>query len=286
MTKIIILSLILVLSSQLHSFEMPGIYAVQYQQDNAFTDRNNKVYLVATVIDMGGSTTGLGEALSTQQVMQNIGRKINSKPADKIVKTPLQGIYALYYDKQVLYVDGTGRYMFRNGRLVTSTGVDLTAKTQADAAKMRAKKNLEWLSPIADEDMLVYPARREQSSITIFTDVDCVFCRRIHRELPTYTKAGITVKYLFYPRAGRQSIAYNTFVSVWCNENPYAALEKVEIGQHIATKVCKNPVEQHLLVAEAFGLMGTPIIILQDGTMISGYKAPDELIPLALNILK
>jgi thiol:disulfide interchange protein DsbC len=121
----------------------------------------------------------------------------------------------------------------------------------------------------------------EYSVITIFTDVDCPFCRRIHEELDTYIKAGITVKYLFYPRAGRESSAYSSLVSVWCSDDRYTALEKVEAGQHIATKRCKHPVDKHLGLAKRFNLLGTPAIFLQDGTLIVGYKRPDDLIKLA-----
>ncbi len=288
------------LSFQSYAFKMPGIYQIDYQGETAFTDNKKEVMLIANVIDMGISSEnnreGLGADLSIQQVRQNIGNKINGKPPDVIVKTPLQGIYELYFAKQVFYVDGSGRYIFRNGRLVSFQGTNLTSIAQSNAAKIQARRNLKLLAQIADSDMLVYPASlelgsglssvsepiSELSSITIFTDVDCPFCRRIHSELQTYTKAGITVKYLFFPRAGQSSTAYTTFVSVWCSKFPKDALDKVEAGQHIETQNCNHPVKEHLQLAEAFGLIGTPAIFLQDGTMLIGYKHPEELIRLAI----
>ncbi len=282
----IIIAGLAILSLQSHAFEIPGINQVDYQGETAFTDHRNEVLLIANVIDMGGSSVGLGADLSIEQVKQNIGHKINAKQPDAIVKTPLQGIYQLYFARQVLYVDGTGRFMFRNGRLVSSNGTNLTSIAESNAAKLQASKNLKMLAQIADSEMLVYSAGSEHgaelTSITILTDVDCSFCQRIHSELSTYTNAGITVKYLFYPRAGRQSKAYTSFVSVWCSESPKIALDKVETGQHIPIQTCDNPVNKHLELANAFGLIGTPVIFFQDGTMMVGYKPPKQLIKLAL----
>ncbi len=280
------LAIITTLFAPLYAVDIPGIHRIEYQGEVAFTDNKREVLLVANALDMGGATSGLGADLSIDKVRQNMGDKINGKQPDVIVKTPLQGIYELYYAKQIFYVDGTGRYIFRNGRMVSSKGENLTDSALSHAAQLQAKKNLHYLSQIADNEMLVYPAsleqRAERSVITIFTDVDCPFCSRIHEELDTYTKAGITIKYLFYPRAGRESSAYSSLVSVWCSEDRYAALEKVESGQHIATKRCKHPVDKHLELAKKFRLLGTPAIFLQDGTLLVGYKRPDDLIKLAL----
>ncbi len=290
------IDLLLFSVSNAYSFEIPGIFSIQYQGETAFTDANQSVLLIATAIDMGGTTAGLGKDLPIDQVMQNVGTKINNTHPDRIVKIPLKGIYELYYGNQVVYMDGSARYFFRNAKLMTATGKDLTRSALSTAASLTASKNHKWLAQIAEEDMLVYPAPRERGYITIFTDVDCPFCRRIHRDIDTYTKAGITVKYLFYPRAGRQSLAYQQFVQAWCSENRYKAisdvLEKGLTSQHIQTdvttsgEVCDNPVERHLQLAEHFGLMGTPAIILQDGTLTLGYQQPKDLIALALTHLK
>ena len=277
-------------TSVLYALTLPGIIEVDYFGEKAYTNEKSKVFLIAKVIDMGGVSPGLGEDLPITTVRQNIGTKINNKAPDMITKTPLKSIYALYYGKRVLYVDGSGRFIFRNARLVSAEGEDLTLLAEARAARIQAGKNLKALTQIAESEMLVYPAfqgsKAERAVMTVFTDVDCPFCRRIHQELEAYTNSGITIKYIFYPRAGRQSKAYQTFVNVWCSQDSYAAFEKAEAGQAIATGSCSHPVEKHLELAESFNLIGTPAIFLPDGTLIVGYRSPAELIKLVLTHLK
>ena len=52
--------------------------------------------------------------------------------------------------------------------------------------------------------MIVYKAPNEKHSITVFTDISCGYCRKLHRELNDLLDAGITVKYLAFPRGGLQ----------------------------------------------------------------------------------
>lgn len=284
MKKLITILIFGFLNSWLYAdtVDIPGLIESRYQGEVAYTNTQGEYYLLASALDMGGSNPGLGQDLPIASVRKNIANKLNGTYPDKILKTPLTGIYELFYGEQVFYIDGTGRYIFKNGRLLSRKGENLSTDAYTKARELKAQQTLQLVSQIADSEMLVYPASKEQSWITVFTDVDCPYCSRIHSELDTYKKAGITVKYLFFPQAGEQSSAYSTFINVWCSQDPYTALEKAEAGQYISKiAVCQHPVDKHLALARQLGLTATPVIVMPDGTLIYGYKRPLEIIKLA-----
>ena len=44
--------------------------------------------------------------------------------------------------------------------------------------------------------------------VTVFTDIDCTYCRQFHKTVPELQKRGLQVRYLMFPRAGLQSESY------------------------------------------------------------------------------
>ena len=124
-----------------------------------------------------------------------------------------------------------------------------------------------------EDSMIVYKAPNEKHSITVFTDISCGYCRKLHRELDDLLDAGITVKYLAFPRGGLQGSGYADLMNVWCARDQQEALTEAKSGT--STKVvagCSAPVAEHYQLGQSFGISGTPAIILEDGTMIPGYQ--------------
>jgi thiol:disulfide interchange protein DsbC len=113
--------------------------------------------------------------------------------------------------------------------------------------------------------------------VSIFTDIDCGFCRRLHAEMAQYNKQGIAVRYLFYPRAGIGSDSYKKAVSVWCADDRQAAMDSAKAGNEVPEKTCENPVEAHYELGQQMRVQGTPAIVLEDGEMVPGYVPPDKL---------
>lgn len=136
------------------------------------------------------------------------------------------------------------------------------------------------IAAIDESEKLVFAPEREKASITVFTDVDCGYCRKLHKEVPELNRMGIAIRYLAYPRAGIQSSTYKKMVSVWCAENPQAALTKAKQGQEIPERNCENPVARHFLLGNEFGVTGTPALVLEDGRLISGYLPAKDLAAL------
>ena len=115
-------------------------------------------------------------------------------------------------------------------------------------------------------------------TVTIFTDIDCGYCRKLHSELDQYLAQGITIQYVFFPRAGKDSDSYNKAVSVWCANDRNAALTAAKKDQNVPGKTCDNPVDEHMQLAAEFDVKGTPMIISENGNVYPGYLPAAQLV--------
>ena len=131
-----------------------------------------------------------------------------------------------------------------------------------------------------DEMIRFSPNGETKRHITVFTDIDCGYCRKLHNEVPELVAAGIEVRYLAFPRAGVNSNSYNKYVSVWCNADQQSSLTSAKAGQAVEQASCENPVEANYNLGRQVGVSGTPTIIFDDGTVTPGYMPSERLIDI------
>ena len=199
----------------------------------------------------------------------------------KIEPSAVEGFYAVSIKNGILYADSSGDYLFA-GDLYFVEPVGLVNATERD----RAGERKELLDSLDESQMIVFapPQEKLRATITVFTDIDCGYCRKLHQEVPELNRLGIAVRYLAYPRAGAGSDAWNKAVSSWCADNPKIALTKAKRGEEIDEATCDNPVAAHYDLGGAFGVTGTPAIVLEDGRLQPGYlPAADMARRLGIN---
>jgi thiol:disulfide interchange protein DsbC len=126
--------------------------------------------------------------------------------------------------------------------------------------------------------MIVFKPKIAKYTVTIFTDIDCGYCRKLHSEIDQYMAEGITIQYLFYPRAGKGSDSYNKAVAVWCAKDHNAALTAAKKDEKIEMKTCDNPVDKHMQLAEDFEVKGTPMVVTEKGNIYPGYLPAKQLV--------
>ncbi len=203
-------------------------------------------------------------------------------PIDHLSATRVPGIFEVISEGQVYYVDSTASYLF-DGSLV-----DLKARQNLTEQSMVAQ-NLRYIDAIGEENMLIYKSddTAPTRSMSVFTDLDCPFCQRLHSELDILLDAGVSVRYLLFPRAGLNTQAHKNLESVWCANDKHAALTAAKRGELAPTASCENPITQHVALAQQLGLTATPMIYLDDGQRINGYldahtllEVFDESVPL------
>ena len=165
------------------------------------------------------------------------------------------------------YVTSDGRYMIQGDLIDLKTGESLTEARRDDARRS-------LLADIGPQNMIVFspPAGTPTKHVVnVFTDASCGYCRKLHMEMDQYHAEGIEVRYLFYPRRGPGSEPFKVAESVWCADDRNAAMTAAKSNRKVPSKSCSNPIMQHYVAGQRAGLRGTPMMVLEDGSSISGY---------------
>ena len=183
---------------------------------------------------------------------------------------PIAGLTEVTADGQTAYFTNDGKYIVSGSIIEIATKRDLTEVARA-AVRRDAIKN------VSASQMIVFAPPHPKYTVTVFTDVDCGFCRKLHSQIADYNKEGIAVDYLFFPRDGLGTPSYDKAVSVWCATDRRQALTTAKKGLPIPKSTCTNPVATDYELGRRFGLEGTPAIYAADGTQIGGYLPPSEM---------
>jgi len=190
---------------------------------------------------------------------------------DVVRPAPLPGMYEAIFGPAVLYLSPDGRYLLEGDLIDLREQVNLTEQVRAEGRR-------KVVASIPEESMIIFRAENPRYTVTVFTDVDCPYCRRMHQQMADYLAAGITIRYLAYPRSGLNTPSYHKAVSVWCAEDRQAALTRAKAGEMPEPRTCDNPVSQHMALGNQIRITGTPTLILEDGRVLPGYVPPRQLL--------
>ncbi len=217
---------------------------------------------------LAGPTLAEGEVEAIQKQLATTYPDIR---ADQLGPSPIPGLFELRIGPQVAYVSADGRYLVR-GDIIEVISDENVTETRRSAARLAA------LSDVGEGKMIIFSPKQVKHTINVFTDVDCGYCRKLHREIDQYLTQGIRVRYLFFPRSGPNTEGWTKAEKVWCSADRNAALTKSKLGEVLGAKVCApTPVQQHYSLGLAFGVQGTPAIITDTGVLVPGYVPAGEL---------
>ena len=207
-------------------------------------------------------------------IMQRLRELRPDLPIEGVRPAPMPGMFGVELaGGQILYVSADARYLIA-GDLYELGDSDLINL----AEQQRTAKRLELMATVAMDEQLVFsPQGVTRASISVFTDVDCGYCRKLHLEVPQMNALGIEVRYLAYPRAGIGSASYDKIVTAWCSDDRNEALTRLKRGEELAAVTCDNPVARQYQLGRSVGVTGTPAIILPDGQLLPGYLPADDL---------
>jgi len=204
-------------------------------------------------------------------------RALNSAAdIEKVGAAPLPGFREALVQGQVVYVSDDGEYLFLPG-------------TGGALFNIKAKRNLtqdsiavvrrELVKTIPASERIVFAPADPKYTVTVFTDAECGYCRKLHSEIAEYNRQGIAVEYVAFPRMGIGSEDYRTMVSVWCAADRRKALTDIKAGRDLPAATCNNPVERHYRLGERIGVgaFGTPSVFTADGVQLGGYLPPAQM---------
>lgn len=226
------------------------------------------------------STLLLSASASAAEVPENFRNRLNAFlgagfAVESIADSPMPGIYEVLAGGRYLYVSVQDEMLMIGNIYDTDRGVSLGEEKQSKIAAAEVAQ-----SPV--EEMIVFKGDESKRHITVFTDMDCGYCRKLHQEVPALNQAGVDVRYMMYPAITAKSLP--KAIGVWCAEDQQAALSAAKRGENVPEGNCDNPVDAQFKLGQRIGVRGTPYLVLDDGTVIPGYVPASDLITrLGLN---
>lgn len=205
-------------------------------------------------------------------VRARVVSKLHGASPNDVSATPIPGLYEVTMGGIVAYVSGDGKY------LVSGNVYDLDSQTNLTAAR-RNSARAAVLASAREDQMIVFSPPNPRMTITVFTDVDCGFCRKLHSQIADINKAGVKVRYMLYPRTGPGTESWKKAEMVWCSADRREALTRAKKGEEVKGKACGDAViKSQYQLGDDLGVEGTPAIFTQNGDYIGGYLAPADLV--------
>jgi thiol:disulfide interchange protein DsbC len=226
-------------------------------------------------------TTSLLFVLSLQSVLATesddltnaIEAKLPGIEIESISELPDTGLYEAVANGQIIYFTKDLDYLIQGEVTELSTRENLTEQKRISLRQAA-------LASINEKDLIIYQPEKPKYTITVFTDIDCGYCRKLHQEMAKYNELGIRVRYMAFPRAGIGSSSYDKAVSVWCADDRHKAMDEAKSGKELTTISCENPVKTHYEIGGKMGVRGTPALFLDNGQMLPGYVPPKRLLQI------
>lgn len=182
------------------------------------------------------------------------------------------GLYEAIINGEIIYFTADLNYVIQGDVFSLTTRKNITEDKRDDLRKQA-------LASLDEDDMIVYASTNEEVeyTITIFTDIDCSYCRKLHKQMTEYNDLGIRIRYLAFPRAGINSKAFNKSETVWCSKNRAQAMTNAQTGINLKVNNCRSPVLKQYELGRKIGIQGTPSLLLANGRILPGYIPPTRL---------
>jgi len=227
---------------------------------------------------MTGATPYAAEDAELEAVRAKVGSMFEAIGPEDVSGSAVDGWYTVHKGSVVAYISADGRYLLQGDMIDLDTQVNLSEKTRNSSRR-------EVMSTLQDDHTILFSPSEIKYRVTVFTDIDCTYCRKLHSQIGEYLAAGIEVRYLLYPRNGPASSSWGTSENVWCASNRNNALTAAKLDQKFESHKCdSSTISEHYMLGQKIGLTGTPAIVFDDGTLVSGYLPPANLAGrLALN---
>jgi thiol:disulfide interchange protein DsbC len=202
-----------------------------------------------------------------------LAKKIPGTTPEELHASPIPGMWELVHGTDVAYVTSDGKYAISGDLYDLAKNDNLTEVRRRDIRR-------KLLAGVPESDMVIFSPKDPKYTVTVFTDVDCAYCRKLHSQIAEYNRLGVRVRYLFYPRSGPNTDSWTKAEQVWCATNRNEALTRAKQGEELKSpKSCgTSPVARDYEMGQQFDIRGTPAIVMNNGEMLGGYLSPMQLV--------
>lgn len=212
-----------------------------------------------------------GSSAVPAEIRANISKSFPDVRVDDIRPSPMKGVYEVVMGADIAYVSGDGRFLIAGDMYEVGSRTNLTESG-------RQKARVQALAKLDERDMIVFKPQTVKHTITVFTDVECGYCRKLHSEISQLNGMGVQVRYIAYPRAGPGTDDWRKMEAVWCSKDRKTAITEAKAGREVKAEQCSAPIAKQFKLGEQLGVRGTPAIFTTGGDYIGGYLAPAQMV--------
>jgi len=211
-----------------------------------------------------------GEAEDIKQITDRLEKLAPQEKPESIRATAIPGLYEVVFGSDIFYSSADGRYVLQGALVDLDTNENLTETTRTEIRQgLMGKLN--------ESEMIVFGPKKPRHTLTVFTDIDCGYCRKLHAEMAELNSLGVKVRYMMFPRSGPNTPSYQKAVNVWCAKDQQISMTKAKAGESLPEANCDNPIGAQFDIGQQLGVTGTPALLLDDGTLIPGYRPAKDL---------
>jgi thiol:disulfide interchange protein DsbC len=214
-------------------------------------------------------------ATSVAELHAQLAKHLPGVNVEDVRESEVPGLFELRMGETSAYVTADAKYLVRGDLFEIASRRNLSEVGRS--AERRA-----LLARVDPKQAITFGPADAKHTVTVFTDIECPYCRKLHSEVGLINALGIAVRYVAYPRGGPGTEAWTQMEAVWCSSDRQDALTRAKQGQQIAPTVgcAANPVTAQFELGQKLRIQGTPLVILEDGRVAGGYVPPEELAKL------
>lgn len=210
------------------------------------------------------------EFADEEAIRQTIEKLSPGSAIERVSASAMDGLAEVVVDRQVIYVSNDGRHVLSGTLIDGSTGANLSETT-------RSSLRLESLGQMPDGARIRFEKDPKAERVTVFTAIDCGYCRQFHNDIARYLEQGVNIDYVVIPLGGPGSPADQTTARVYCSADPALAFTKATLGQPVQAEECESDYQKGIEMAKVLGISSTPTILAANGSIIGGFLSPEEL---------
>ncbi len=211
----------------------------------------------------------------SKEILAGVKNLAPTATVSSVENTPIKGVSEIVIETgrggEVYYISDDGKYLLNGNMIDTTTREDLTEKKKTGIRK-------DIIGKLGKEQMIDFLPDDMKHHLTVFTDIDCGYCRKLHDQVDEYNALGIGISYLFFPRSGVGTPSFDKAISVWCSDDQQSAMTNAKSGVNIEQIKCDNPIKEQYDAGKAAGVTGTPAMVLDNGKLLPGYLPPQALL--------
>ena len=216
-----------------------------------------KTTLIAVALAASSLLAHAGEADVRKAVEAKLGK------VEKLTKAPINGLWEVVVEGQVLYSDDAGQYLVLGNVVDLKSGKNLTAERQFS------------LLPL---DLAMKQVRGNGKNVLVtFEDPNCGYCKKLAKEIQKVDNA--TVYTFLYPVLGEDS--FDKSKAIWCSSNKMKVWNEWMInGKEVGKAPAKCDLaglEQSIETGRRLRLNGTPAMFFSSGERVPGYLPAEEI---------